>query len=174
MAEKIRALTSRVGQFARMSTNQGTPLLRTHFYSGQVLTSTDFQAEQDYLCARARLHNRVAHGFGVAYGLAVSQDANGQIEISKGAVVSALGDELEFAAPVTLSAPALGHTFSVTARLAETLISPVPTSSGIEFSRIESVPVIEALPDFVPAPGNLDYLELARFHRAGTSWHRDP
>ena len=48
---------------------------RVRYYAGQLLTARDFQAEQDYVRARHRIHNRWLLGAGVVSGLRVTVDA---------------------------------------------------------------------------------------------------
>lgn len=44
---------------------------RNNYYYGKLLTSKDFQNEQDYINNKRRLINRVLHGVGIVYGLDV-------------------------------------------------------------------------------------------------------
>ena len=50
---------------------------RVRFFSGQLLSAGDLQAEQDYVRDRLRRHNRWPHGWGVVGGLAVSVGREG-------------------------------------------------------------------------------------------------
>jgi hypothetical protein len=47
-------------------------LERPRFWSGQLLTADDFQAEQDYFRNRLRRHNILLHGWGIVCGLKLS------------------------------------------------------------------------------------------------------
>lgn len=45
---------------------------RNRYFTGKYMTARDFAAEQDYLLARHRLHNRLLHGWGVVCGFGVT------------------------------------------------------------------------------------------------------
>ena len=55
-------------------------LKRNNFFAGRLLTAEDFQAEQQYLREKQRLHNRFLLGFGVVAGLEVSIDRSAKSE----------------------------------------------------------------------------------------------
>lgn len=52
------------------------PFLRNRYFDGKLLTRRDFDAEQDYLRGKDRLHNAFLHGSGTVCGLKVVQHPN--------------------------------------------------------------------------------------------------
>ena len=68
-------------------------LTRPHFFTGQVLTAEDLKAEQQYHINKQRLHNRMLHGSGIVYGLAVSQQKN-LLTVEAGLALDCLGREI--------------------------------------------------------------------------------
>jgi hypothetical protein len=52
------------------------PFDRNRYYDGKLLTTADFQAEQDYLRGKDRLHNAWLHGSGTVCGLKVTEHPN--------------------------------------------------------------------------------------------------
>lgn len=81
-------------------------LQRVNYVSGQLLTADDFVAEQTYHRERARLHNRLLHGWGVVAGLDARSRA-GVIVISPGMAFDPSGDEIVLLHEATLT-PAAG------------------------------------------------------------------
>jgi hypothetical protein len=72
------------------------PLLfftRPRYFTGRLLTADDFEAEQQYHIDKQRLHNRMLHGSGIVYGLAVSQQKNLLI-VESGLALDCLGREI--------------------------------------------------------------------------------
>ncbi len=68
-------------------------LQRVHYFTGQILTAADFQAEQDYHLGRWRRHNRWCHGWGVVLGLDVTVE-NRQVVVTAGMALDCLGNEI--------------------------------------------------------------------------------
>ena len=50
---------------------------RVRYFDGMLLSTADFQAEQQYLREKRKMHNRCLHGFGVVCGLDVSMYKGG-------------------------------------------------------------------------------------------------
>jgi hypothetical protein len=80
-------------------------LRRLRYFHGQMLGATDLQREQKYFRERLKLHNRCAHGFGVACGLAIrpvprddrcTDEEAGQprVRIEPGVAIDCLGNEI--------------------------------------------------------------------------------
>ena len=76
---------------------------RVRYFQGQLLGSADFVAEQEYWLERRRLHNRMAHGWGVISGLSVepaggpdktNDPANTTVTVGPGYALSPLGEEI--------------------------------------------------------------------------------
>lgn len=52
------------------------PFERNRYFDGKLLTTLDFQDEQDYLRGKSALHNHLLHGVGTVCGLKVTQHPN--------------------------------------------------------------------------------------------------
>lgn len=151
-------------------------LIRPNYFNGQLLTQADFQLEQDYLIARSRRHNLIAHGIGIAKGLVVSTVPKGTppaVVVSPGAAIDPAGNEIELDQPRELIITAPGRAFCVVIRQVERPINPVParTADGVAFTQIEEDCEIALLADGLVAGGDL---VLARFVKIRAGWRRDP
>jgi hypothetical protein len=71
-------------------------LCRPRYFSGQVLTEADLNAEQQYVIKKNRLHNLYLHGWGVVCGLEVlcHPSCEGWISIKQGYAISPCGDDI--------------------------------------------------------------------------------
>ena len=80
-------------------------LRRLRYFHGQLLGASDLQREQRYFRERLKLHNRCAHGFGVACGLAVKavpgddkytdkEARQPRVRIESGVAIDCLGNEI--------------------------------------------------------------------------------
>ena len=67
---------------------------RPRYFSGQLLTADDYQAEQDYFLGARRSDNRRLHGWGVICGLGVTPSGNGGVVIEPGLAIDGLGREI--------------------------------------------------------------------------------
>ena len=54
-----------------MSSNQLYPFERNRYYPGKMLTSVDFQAEQNYYINKERFLNGLMYGSGIICGMGV-------------------------------------------------------------------------------------------------------
>jgi hypothetical protein len=89
-------------------------LERVNYFHGQVLSVSDFQAEQEYYQARLRRHNRYLHGVGVVCGLGVSTTSSSEIIVQPGMAIDCYGNEIQVYTPTRLPIPdALGEQFVV-------------------------------------------------------------
>jgi hypothetical protein len=74
------------------------PLKRINYTFGLVLGVEEFQQEQTYFLAKDHSHNRVLHGYGTAYGLAVSIDNGGtsnvEVKVACGKALNPKGQEI--------------------------------------------------------------------------------
>lgn len=77
-----------------MSNNQLYPFQRNRYYLGKLLTSADFQAEQDYFRNRSYFMNSLMYGSGVICGLGVVSLDDLSILIESGAAIDGLGREI--------------------------------------------------------------------------------
>lgn len=134
-----------------------TGLKRVRYFTGQLLSSEDLKAEQEYFREKLRRHNRILHGFGVVCGLNVSAPANDeppwQITVSPGYALTPGGDEIVVTEAVYLEldsalvGPQVGcKRVYVGMRYAELLTDPVPSfNEGMEPSRIMETFEVQAL-----------------------------
>jgi hypothetical protein len=111
---------------------------RVRFFSGQILTAKDFEAEQEYHRGKRQLLNRSLFGSGIVTGLNVSSE-NGTVVISPGLALDPLGNEIVVDCSVAVdTSTCLEQMCFLLLRYAETESDPVPVGGGQpEFSRIE-------------------------------------
>ena len=161
----------------------GDGLSRVDYFTGMVLGSDDFSAEQDYFRQRLNRLNRLLHGSGVVTGLAVTVAGTGSaasVTIAPGFALDRAGNELCVATPCSLSLPAAGGALLVVIAYRERPCRPVPTpgndtdpagaiASGLRASRI--VETFDATLAVAPAA---DALAIARVHRVRGRWRVDP
>jgi hypothetical protein len=71
-------------------------LCRPRYFSGQLLTETELNAEQQYVVRKNQLHNLYLHGWGVVCGLVVSchPTCEGWVRVSEGYAISPCGDDI--------------------------------------------------------------------------------
>jgi hypothetical protein len=67
---------------------------RPRYFTGQLLTAEDFEAEQSYFLGGRRSDNRHRHGFGVVCGLGVEPSGKGGVLIAPGLAIDGLGREI--------------------------------------------------------------------------------
>lgn len=67
---------------------------RNNYYYGKLLTSKDFQGEQEYMNDKRRLLNRTLHGAGIVYGLDVVAADDSSIILQSGLALDASGREI--------------------------------------------------------------------------------
>lgn len=148
-------------------------LTRPNFHAGQLLSADDLRAEQVYQRERARLHNRLLHGWGVVDGL-VARSSAGQIIIGPGLALDPYGDEIVLTREATLFPPPgeIGCPARfVVARVRETLTEPVVVADGTEFRRVAYGATIE-LTDVAPR-GRDGAVAIARLLWRTTQWRVD-
>jgi hypothetical protein len=115
---------------------------RVNFFTGQVLTAEDLQAEQDYFRTRLRRLNLAAFGIGVVDGLEVTVAADGgSIHVSPGIAVDARGEELVVDQSVTATIPAGISLLRVYLRLCERFTRPVASAQvhELQHARVQEV-----------------------------------
>lgn len=71
-------------------------LCRPRYFSGQLLTETELNAEQQYVVRKNQLHNLYLHGWGVVCGMVVSchPTCEGWVRVSDGYAISPCGDDI--------------------------------------------------------------------------------
>ena len=77
-----------------MKNNQLFPFERNRYYSGKLLTSADFEAEQLYMNNKRRFLNRIMFGSGIACGLSVVNLDDLSILIESGVAIDETGREI--------------------------------------------------------------------------------
>lgn len=77
-----------------MKGNQRFSFERNRYYSGKMLTSTDFQAEQGYVNDKRRFINRVMFGSGIVWGGSVYNLDDLSVMIESGAFIDSWGREI--------------------------------------------------------------------------------
>jgi hypothetical protein len=110
--------------------NSGAPIERVNYFHGQILSSADFQAEQEYCLAKFRRHNRYLHGWGVVCGLKVSNVSPFEIMVEPGVAIDCAGNEIHVGAPVKMAIPQAARVQFVVLQYEETKTSPVPVVSA--------------------------------------------
>lgn len=76
--------------------------IRPRYFTGQLLTVDDLQAEQDYSMHMRSRHDRALHGAGVVCGLEVNPSGDGTVVVSAGTAVDPCGREIVVPEAVTL------------------------------------------------------------------------
>ena len=136
---------------------------RNRYFTGQLLDEADLTQEQDYLREKARRHNRMLHGWGVADGLDVQPGPGaGKLTVEAGYALDPYGNEIvvEEAAIVDIGSEDTdgnavspcpppddhgakrvrkkrppGRPLYLAIRYAECATRPVPAGESVEFSR---------------------------------------
>jgi len=148
-------------------------LTRVNYFSGQLLTADDFQAEQDYFRAKHRRHNRMLLGAGIVTGLDValepsSSDEEPVVSVAAGYAIAPDGEELFLPASRVCRLCATISSGFVTLQYAERLSNPIARTGADSHhaSRIEE----GALIGFAATlPANA--IGLAKLERKNGAWH---
>ncbi len=77
-----------------MSSNQLYPFERNRYYPGKMLTSVDFQAEQNYYINKERFLNNLMYGRGVVCGMGVFSLDDQSVLIESGAAIDGSGRDV--------------------------------------------------------------------------------
>jgi len=153
------------------------PLRRNRYFAGRLLTADDFQAEQDYLLNKQRIHNLSLHGIGVVSGLDVhlhSSDNGGQglIVVEPGFALDPKGEEIIVCEHQSVSLPANVTTCFVSVLRVDIPVDDVLAMEGQsdnEPARIEersSVQVSATVPE--------DGVTIAKLDQHQSVWRIDP
>ena len=78
---------------------------RPRYFSGQLLTSDDFEAEQSYHLEARRGHDRHLHGWGVVSGLDVTPSGGGGVVVEPGLAIDGLGRSIVVPEPRDMADP---------------------------------------------------------------------
>ena len=120
--------------------NTKEQIKRVRYFDGQMITSQDLAAEQEYFLRKMRRHNRNLHGAGIVAGLDVSilEDL---ILVSPGYALDCVGDEIFIESPVELHRPVDQEPCYLILRYVERTRDRVPVPFGdqekFENSRVE-------------------------------------
>jgi hypothetical protein len=158
---------------------------RVRYFSGQLLSAHDFEADQNYFREKHKLQNRLLFGPGIISGLEVSvieaDQASPQLTISPGSAIDPLGNIILVVNPCTLPLK-VGSDWFIGLRYAEHPCDPVPVSSGRnECSRIQESYELHLLPydptdttDCNAASLIVDQLIIGRVLQLAGTWQLDP
>jgi hypothetical protein len=149
-------------------------LTRPRYFSGRLLTASDFQEEQDYTRETMWRHNLCLHDPGIVKGLRVTLDADAPagggfaIVVSPGCAIDYTGRELCLCEPLRCTLRVRSTSGYVVLRYAEHHIDPVPSledgrpaepshiKEGVALDFTENLPI--------------DGVALARLIRSGRQW----
>jgi hypothetical protein len=74
--------------------NQLYPFERNRYYPGKMLTTADFQAEQDYYINKSRFMNSLMYGAGIVCGLGVFSLDDLSFMVESGVAIDGMGREI--------------------------------------------------------------------------------
>ncbi len=81
---------------------------RVNYFTGQLLTTADFQDEQEYFRQKMKRHNRFLHGSGVVYGLELSL-LNDSVIVQPGLALDCAGNEILLPVKQAVGLPAVAR-----------------------------------------------------------------
>jgi hypothetical protein len=119
--------------------NIKTALERLNYFHGQLLSPSDFTAEQEYFLARSRRHNRYLHGWGVVCGLKVTAANSSEITVEPGLAIDCAGNEIQVLSQSRLKIPMNLDVCFVVLQYVETQSSPIPNALGAATSTAEEL-----------------------------------
>jgi hypothetical protein len=79
---------------------------RPRYFSGQLLTPQDFEAEQSYHLEARRRDTRRLHGWGVVSGLGATASSGGGVVVEPGLAIDGLGRAIVVPEPARWPTPA--------------------------------------------------------------------
>jgi hypothetical protein len=147
---------------------------RPRYLAGQLLTPQDLQAEQDYVRARTRRHNRHLHGVGVVTGLDVAvapgDDGGGwRVVVTPGFAIAPDGEEIEVPCRASVALPDDLDAGYVCLLFHERPTRAIPGGSDtLAHSRVEETFAVE-----VAAAPLGEAVMLARLVRSESGWRVD-
>jgi hypothetical protein len=137
------------------------PATRVRYFSGQLLSEEDFDAEQRYLIRKRELHNRALHGTGVVRGLEVRAAGTDSVVVSPGLAIDGCGREI--VVPVPTAVALAPGTAEIVLRYRE---DPSRISPGGEASRVVEGSEVTAEP---PGPADVERVVLGEAERTPES-----
>ncbi len=160
----------------------GGGLARVDYFTGMVLGSDDFSAEQDYFRKRLNRLNRELHGSGVVSGLAVTAAGTGSaasVTIAPGFALDRAGNEICVEAPCTLALPATGTALLVLLAYRERPCRPVPAPgssadpTGDVDAPLRPSRIAESFEATLAPSPTVAAIALARLQRVRNRWRLD-
>lgn len=125
------------------------PLRRLNFFTGQLFSAGDLQAEQDYHREKLRRHALALHGSGIVRGLEVRTEDDAcapstQVHVGPGIAVDPLGELLVLPIGVQRALPpAAEEPLYLTLRLWEQPGDPTPGPDGaVAYAHVEEACVV--------------------------------
>jgi len=109
---------------------------RVRYFSGQLLSADDFNAEQEYFRGKQRTLNRLVLGYGVVSGLETTV-GGGSVTVTPGLALDPRGNEISVDCSVAVKLPRGTKPVFLLLEYLERETDPVPTQDGLQASRIE-------------------------------------
>jgi hypothetical protein len=109
---------------------------RVRYFSGQLLSADDFNAEQEYFRGKQKTLNRLLLGYGVVSGLEATI-GGGTVTVSPGLALDPRGNEITVDCSVAVKLPGGGKPIFLSLEYLERETDPVPSGDGMQASRIE-------------------------------------
>ena len=101
-------------------------LKRPNYFTGKMLTTEDFTAEQEYFLAKLHRHNRYLHGWGVVHGLDVFI-RDEMVVVTKGYAIDCAGNDILLGSKIETRLPLRKKEIYVVIEYLEKPISPIPS-----------------------------------------------
>lgn len=178
IAQRLAETAARLaGTAADVDADCGNALARPRYFQGKPLAARDFTAEQDYVRARLRRHNRRLHGWGVVDGLEVTVEAAATgdiVRVQPGLALDPLGDEVELREEARVPVGSTGSELFVLVRYEERPCDPQPAPSLDGTALVEPSRIAETCAVTLTTAVAADAVAIARLVQRGTRWGADP
>jgi len=132
---------------------------RVRYFSGQLLSADDFNAEQDYFRGKQKTLNRLLLGYGVVSGLETTVGRRA-VTVSPGLALDPRGNEITVECSTALKLPGGTKPVFLSLEYLERETDPVPVGDGMQASRIEEG--FQLTLGSVPPPGAVPLAKLTR------------
>lgn len=132
---------------------------RVRYFSGQLLSADDFNAEQEYFRGKQKTLNRLLLGSGVVSGLETTVGGR-TVTVSPGLALDPRGNEITVDCSMALKLPAGTTPLFLTIEYLERETDPVPAQDGMQASRIEES--FRLTFGSAPPPGAVPLAKLTR------------
>ena len=118
-----------------------SPITRVHYFDGEFLNASDFEAEQQYNIDKLAWLNRSMFTYGIARGLAVASLSGQQlISVSPGMAIDELGRELILTDKATLPHQCRPGSYFLTITYAEEDAEYTVETGVPEYKRTQEIP----------------------------------